>query len=186
MKTICLIPLLLLSACSTAPKLVVAPLPSPTTENSSVRYPEIVRAYHVGRYADGDSLLYEQHAVYRVEQNARWDFHPGEVAPKNSTLPRDAAFNPAPVNDAIVAELNSQKLATGQILAQSRTLAASLEQFQSALSQSHTNWQQMAKLRSSLSEMQRRLDALEAARMSQPSPAATNSSTASPFDPLMP
>ena len=53
MKMLYLIPLLFLTACSTAPKLTLRPLPQPAPpamDNSDVRYPEAVRAYHVGRY----------------------------------------------------------------------------------------------------------------------------------------
>ena len=166
----------------------MSPLPSSAENVSDTRYPEIVRAYHLGRYADPDdeSLLHEHHSVYRVEENARWNFQPGEAARGVVATPHDAAFNPAPVNDAILAEVNSQKLASAQIVAQSRTLAASLAQFQFTLSQTRTNLQQVAALRSSLADFQRRLDALEAARTSSPFVSATNFSTASHPDSLTP
>ena len=112
MKTYYLIPLLFLSACSTTPKLVLRPQQPPTPNADGIRYPEVLHAYHVGRYADpnDDLIMHEQHVVYRVEENTRWDFHPG---PADGNLPavpsRDAAFAPAPVNDAILAEVNSQK-----------------------------------------------------------------------------
>jgi len=64
-----------------------------TTDAVGVRYPEVLHAYHIGRYADpNDSLvLHEQHVVYRVEENTRWDFHPGSVG-GNTAMPRDAAL----------------------------------------------------------------------------------------------
>ena len=142
--------------------------PPPATDNSTVRYPEIINAYHVGRYVDpnDDLVMHEQHAVYRVEENTRWNFHPGpadgnaiQIAP-----PRDAAFSPLPVNDAMLAEVNSQRLATAQIMVQARTLSAALTQFQSALQQTRTNLQQTAAMRATVSEMKQRLDALEAAQ----------------------
>ena len=78
MKMFYLIPLLFLSACSTAPMLALQPQQSPPMDNAAVRYPEVVRAYHVGRYADpnDDLVMHEQHAIYRVEENTRWNFHP--------------------------------------------------------------------------------------------------------------
>jgi hypothetical protein len=82
MKMFYLVPLLFLSACSTAPKLALRPQqPPPATDNSAVRYPEVIRAYHVGRYADpnDDLVMHEQHVVYRIEENTRWDLHPGNV-----------------------------------------------------------------------------------------------------------
>jgi len=193
MKTIYLLPLLLLSACST-PKLALRPSPAPSAAgNSAVRYPEVIRAYHVGRYAEpnDDLVMHEQHTVFRVEENTRWDFRPDNVE-KNSLLPatpvaRDAAFSPAPINDDILAEVNSQRLATAQIMMQSRTLSAALMQFQNALQQSRTNLQQTAALRATVSDMKQRLDALESARESSPLLPANNlSTTNATFDPLSP
>ncbi len=111
MKAYYLIPLLFLSACSTTPKLVLRPQQPPATNADGIRYPEVLHAYHVGRYADpnDDLIMHEQHVVYRVEENTRWDFHPGPADGNLPALPsRDAAFAPAPVNDAILAEVNSQ------------------------------------------------------------------------------
>jgi hypothetical protein len=187
MKMLYLIPLLFLSACSTVPRLVLRPQPSPPMDDSAVRYPEVVRAYHVGRYVDpnDDLVMHEQHAVYRVEENTRWNFHPG---PADGNLPaspsRDAAFAPAPVNDAILAEVNSQRLATIQIMIQARTLTEALSQFQSALSQTKTNLQETARLRVTVNEMQKRLDAIATAEEQSPVPSI--STTNEPADPLSP
>jgi hypothetical protein len=167
MKMFYLIPLLFLSACSTAPKLTLRPQqPPPATDNSAVRYPEVLHAYHIGRYADpnDDLIMHEQHVVYRVEENTRWNFHPGPVDGNLPAAPsRDAAFAPAPVNDAILAEVNSQRLATTEIMMQARTLSTALAQFQTALSQTKTNLQETARLRVSVNEMKQRLDSLETA-----------------------
>ena len=187
MKPYYLIPLLLLSACSTTPKLTLHPQQTPATSADSVRYPEVLHAYHVGRYADpnDDLIMHEQHIVYRVEENTRWNFHPG---PADGNLPaspsRDAAFAPAPVNDDILAEVNSQRLATTQIMLQARTLSAALTQFQAALSQTKTNLQETVMLRASVNQMKQRLDALESAQAQ--SPAASLSTTNATDDPLSP
>jgi hypothetical protein len=186
MKAYYLIPLLFLSACSTAPKLTLRPQqPPPVTDNSAVRYPEVVRAYHFGRYVDpnDDLVMHEQHVVYRVEENTRWNFHPGPVGGNVPALPaRDAAFTPAPVNDAILAEVNSQKLATVQIMLEARVLSAALAQFQSALQQTRTNLQQTAALRATVSDMKQRLDALEGPQGRPASLSTTNE----PADALSP
>jgi len=183
MKTIYLLPLLLLSACST-PKLALRPLPPPSAAgNSAVRYPEVVRAYHVGRYAEpnDDLVMHEQHTVFRVEENTRWDLHSGSGG-GSAIIPRDAAFSPAPVNDDILAEVNSQRLATAQIMGQSRALSSALMQFQSALQQTKTNWQQTAALRAIVSAMQQRLDAIESTQGQTPTISTTNAN----IDPLSP
>jgi hypothetical protein len=135
--------------------------------------------------------MHEQHTVYRVEQNTRWSLRTATMGntPVFPAVPltRDAAFSPAPVNDAILAEVNSQRLATAQIMMQSRTLSAALMQFQNTLQQSRTNLQQTAALRATVSDMKQRLDALESARESSPLlPANTLSTTNAAIDPLSP
>jgi hypothetical protein len=187
MKIYYLIPLLFFSACSTTPKLALRPQPSLPMDDSAVRYPEVVRAYHVGRYVDPNDglVMHEQHAVYRVEENTRWNFHPG-LAEGNllAPPPRDTAFAPAPVNDAILAEVNSQRLATTQIMMQARTLSAALSQFQTALAQTKTNFQQTMILRATVNDMKQRLDALETAQGQ--SPTSPISTTNEPLDSLSP
>jgi hypothetical protein len=187
MKIYYLIPLLFLSACSTTPKLTLRPQQPAATDADGIRYPEVLHAYHVGRYADpnDDLIMHEQHVVYRVEENTRWNFHPGPTDGNLPVLPpRDAAFAPAPVNDAILAEVNSQRLATAEIMMQARTLSAALAQFQVALQQTKTNLQETALLRMTVNDMQKRLDALATA--SEQSPAATLSTTNESSDPLSP
>ncbi len=188
MKIYYLIPLLFLSACSTSPKLTLRPQQPPAaTDTTGIRYPELLHAYHIGRYADpnDDLIMHERHVVYRVEENTRWNFHPGPADGGLPALPsRDAAFAPAPVNDAILAEVNSQKAATAQIMMQARTLSAALAQFQTALQQTKTNIQETLILRASVNEMKHRLDALESAPGQLPPPPI--STTNEPPDPLSP
>jgi hypothetical protein len=191
MKPLYLIPLLFLSACSTTPKLALRPQPaSPPMENSTVRYPEVVRAYHFGRYVDpnDDLMMHEQHTVFRVEENTRWDLHPPGGGNGTLVSPgaprRDTAFSPVPVNDAVLAEVNAQKLATIQIMIESRTLATALAQFQTALAQTKTNLQETMALRLAINNMKHRLDTLEAApQQMTPSELST---TNTPTDPLSP
>ena len=191
MKTFYFIPLMFLTACSTAPKLVLRPQsPPPAVDNSAVRYPEVVRAYHIGRYADpnDDLVMHEQHVVYRVEENTRLDLRPanagGDAFFSAAPSPRDAVFNPLPVNDAVLAEINAQKLATVQIMMEARILSSALAQFQAALQQTKTNLQETAVLRAAVIQMKKRLDALETAQeQPQPSP---NFPTNEPSDSLSP
>ena len=186
MKMFYLVPLLFLSACSTAPKLALRPQQLPPMDTAAVRYPEILHAYHIGRYADpNDSLvLHEQHVVYRVEENTRWNFHPGAIG-GSTAMPRDAAFAPAPLNDAILAEVNSQRLATAQIMVQARTLSAALAQFQTALQQTKTNLQETLILRAAVNDMKQRIDALGSVQ-GQPPPFSSTTTTNEPPDPLSP
>jgi hypothetical protein len=174
MKILSLIPLMFLTACSTTPKLTLRPQqPRSAADNSAVRYPDIVGAYHFGRYIDpNDSLvMHEKHIVYRVEENTQWNLHPSQTdnAVFQFTPPRDTAFAPIPSNDAILAEVNAQKLATARIMAQAKDLASTLAQFQAALQQTRTNFQETAILRASVVQMKKQLDALETTRI-QPLP----------------
>jgi len=191
MKILCFVSLMFLSACSTTPKLALRPQQPPTaTDHSAVRFPEVIRAYHVGRYADpnDDLVMHEQHVVYRVEENTRWDLRPtngGGVAAFSAVpTPRDAAFSPLPVNDAVLAEINAQRLATAQIMAQARTLSSALAQFQTALQQTKTNLQETAMLRSAVIQMKNRLDALETTRVRPVAP--SKPPTNEPSDSLSP
>ena len=124
--------------------------------------------------------MHEEHTVYRVEENSRWDLQPGgaDVSPPT---PRDVAFSPTPVNEAILAEVNSQRLATAQIRRESQTLSISLAQFQNAMQSAQTNFQQTAALRAMIGSLKQRLEALESAR-----PAINISTTNELFDPLRP
>ena len=194
MKMLRFIPLLFLTACSTAPKLTLFPQPPlADTDNSAVRYPEVIHAYHVGRYADPNDglVMHEQHVVYRVEENTRWDLRPSNAGDDAffSALPspRDAAFSPLPVNDAVLAEVNAQKLATVHIMLEAQTLSSALAQFQAALQQTRTNLQETAILRAAVIQMKKRLDTLETAQAQTPQPLPpTNSTTNESSDSLSP
>ena len=189
MKILHLIPLLFLTACSTAPKLTLMPQqPLSPTDNSAVRYPEVIHAYHVGRYADPNDglVMHEQHVVYRVEENTRWDLHSGAVG-ADFTVPRDAAFSPVPVNEAILAEVNSQRLATAQIMVQARKLTAAMAQVHNALQEANTNLQQTVVLRAMVGDLKQRLAALETAQKQQTPPStSTGTSTNESADPMTP
>jgi hypothetical protein len=134
MKYLALIPLVLVASCASRPRIVVRPLPLPIVEPiEAVRYGEVVRAYHVGRYVDPNhpETMQEQHPVYRVEVSARWNLHPG---PENTANllnpPPDAAFAPPPTNDALVAEINRQREATARVMQEAGKLAQSYGELQ--------------------------------------------------------
>lgn len=142
--------------------------------NDSIRYPELTRAYHVGRYADpNDSMvMHEQHIVYRIEEMSRWNLRPGprggEVSMTSSPT-HDPAFVAFPVGDAERAEVNSQKAATAAVIAQAKQLTGALEQFQAALSQAKSNLRETAALRAAVERLEKRLSTLEAGQQTPPS-----------------
>jgi hypothetical protein len=183
MKLIWSVPLVVLTACASKPKLVLHPQePAPIVNDSALRYPEATRPYYVGRYVDPNNSLtmHEQHVVYRVEQTSRWNLHPGPSTPAAMAFQvpeTNPAFVPAPVNDAILAEVNAQKAATASIMVQTRPLSSALEHIPAALRQTKTNLQDTAMMRATLSTLERRLSQLESAS----STGASTNNSASPF-----
>ena len=98
-----------------------------------MRYGEVVRAYHVGRYVDPNhpETMQEEHPVYRVEVSARWNLHPGPPNAANLlNPPPDAAFAPPPTNDVVIAEMNRQRETTALVMQQAVRLAQSYSELQ--------------------------------------------------------
>ncbi|MEO8426133.1 MAG: hypothetical protein ABI651_03380 [Verrucomicrobiota bacterium] len=141
MRTLALIPLILVTSCVSRPKprVVVQPLSPPAVEPiEAVRYAEIVRAYHVGRYVEPNQsdVMHEQHSMYRVEEHTRWNLKPATpcrtgVSPLNP--PSDSAFTPAPTNDVILAEINRQREATERVMSEAFRLARSYDELQKVI-----------------------------------------------------
>jgi len=137
MKYLAFIPLVLVASCASRPQLVVRPSPPPAVEPvEAVRYGEVVRAYHVGRYVDPNhpEAMHEQHPVYRIEVSARWNLHPGPLKTANLlNPPPDAAFAPPPTNDVLVAEMNRQREATASVMLEAAKLAQSYGELQAVV-----------------------------------------------------
>ena len=144
MKTIYLLPLLLLSACASnrqfignTPRLVPGTT-LPAAEIESVRYSENIKAYNVGRYVDPNNplLMHERHVVYRVETTAKWNFHPNgpsTVALGPAVQIVDAARKDGPTTPEIIAEVNRQKAATQTVIEQGKRMNDALMHISSAL-----------------------------------------------------
>jgi len=139
MKYLALIPLVFIASCASRPQVVVRPLPPPPVGPiEAVRYGEVVRAYHVGRYVDPNhpEAMHEQHPVYRVEVSARWNLHPGALNTANLlNPPPDAAFAPPPTNDVLVAEMNRQREATARVMQEAGKIAQSYGELQGVLTE---------------------------------------------------
>ena len=191
MKLLFVIPLLFLVACSSPKpgKLAVRPQEAAAIVNDdALRYPELTRAYHVGRYTDpNDSLvMHEQHIVYRVEAMSRWNFRATPHATEASMNPvgqRDPAFVAIPINDAVLAEVNSQKAATAAVIAQAKQLSGALEQFQAALGQAKSNLRETVALRAAVDRLEKRLSSIEAAQQMTPTINNTMTNAIPPPDP---
>src|SRR6266540_6179098 len=141
MKYLALIPFVLLASCASRPQpqIGVGPTPPPAIESvEAVRYADVLRAYHVGRYVDPNhpQTMHEQHPVYRVEASAHWNLHPGALTTASLlNPPPDAAFVPPPTNDAIFAEMNRQRDITERVMAEALKLARSYDELRQIISE---------------------------------------------------
>ena len=137
MKYLALIPLVFVASCASRPQVALRPTLPPSVEPvEAVRYGEVVRAYHLGRYVDPNhpETMHEQHPVYRIEVSARWNLHPGPLNTANLlNPPPDAAFVPPPTNDVLVAEMNRQHETTERVMLQAAKLAQSYGELQAVL-----------------------------------------------------
>ncbi len=165
MKYLSLIPLVFVSSCVSRPQLAVRPaLPAAAAPAESLRYDEVVRAYHVGRHVDPDhpDMMVEGHPVYRIEVSSRWNLHPG--SPNAATLlnpPPDAAFAPPPTNDVVIAEMNRQREATALVMQQAARLAQSYQELQKVFGEMKTVAQNNALLHARLAATEQRVTAFE-------------------------
>ena len=165
MKYLALVPLLLVASCTSRPQLVVRPLPPAAIEPvETVRYSEVVRAYHVGRFIDPNhpETMHEQHPVFRIESSARWNLHPGLASTANwLNPPPAAAFAPPPANDALIAEMNRQREATGRVMTEAVRLSHSYEELQRIFAEMKTVAQNNAVLNARLAATERRVAEVE-------------------------
>jgi hypothetical protein len=180
MKYLAILPLVLVASCASRPQLVVRPLPPPPVEPiEAVRYGEVVRAYHVGRYVDPNhpETMHEQHPMYRIEVSARWNLHPGPLNTANLlNPPPDAAFAPPPTNDVLVAEMNRQREATARVMQEAGKLAQSYGELQGVLTEMKNVARTSAILSLRFATNETRLGELERElqKLSVPPPPVTN------------
>ena len=169
MKTLHLIPLLLLSACASNRTPTVLDMPRPVPGMTlpsegieSVRYSENLKAYNI----------------------AKWNLHPN--APATVALgPAVQIIDPArkdgPTTPEVIAEVNRQKAATQMVIDQGKRLNDTLTQISSALDASKQVADQNRQLKSELDLTKQRLDLLEAEIRNQqqanPAPRGTPETT---------
>jgi hypothetical protein len=166
MKPLLLIPTLFLAACaSRAPRpITVAPAapPSRPASTAALRTPEQAREYRFGRYVDpGDPLaMHEGHPVYRIETSAGWDLRPGSKMPPASRA--QTAPPSISANDAVVAEVNKQRVATRAFTEQSARLTQQLAAMQRATAQVDDLAKQNLALKGELKALRERMDTSDA------------------------
>lgn len=165
MKPLLLIPLLLLSACaSRVPKKLTVAALNPTSRAASaevLRTEEQLREYRFGRYVDpGDPLvMHEGHPVYRVEKSTGWNLRPNDHA-----TPAKRAIRTSPsvsANDAVVAEVNKQRVATRAFTEQAATLNQRLGEMAQATAQTQELAKQNLALKRDITALRERLDSID-------------------------
>jgi hypothetical protein len=124
MKLHYLFPALLLAGCASSHPTAVdvgpGPLPQKhdVSDPASIRTPEQVKAYPVGRYEDPNDpdVMHEGHTIYRAETSPEWDTDPNEP----TTLPLGpgemATADPAQEHTALTAELEQRLKQEDQLL----------------------------------------------------------------------
>lgn len=170
MRTLSLVLLALVAGCS-SPKpnrVVITPRPAVVVPNDlteRVRYPELVKAYHISRYAEPSRMLmHEAHTIYRLESQATWNLHspPGcFVLPSGTAGLTNVAFARPAVNDEVLAELNRQRAMTRAVTHQAESLNDSLRDFTAALGNTRTLAEENKTLREQLAKTEKRIGALE-------------------------
>lgn len=167
------LPLIVLAGCGTPKRSVVVVEPRPDAGASvewatSVRHPETVKLYSVGRRIDpaDESRMYEAHPFFRIENPAHWNLHPspsvgvGAAPITIRSLPNPATAS-AVMTDETIAELNRQKEITRTVMQQAGTLNNTLQGLASALAVTRSLAEQNQVLRAQLTNALQRLDVLE-------------------------
>ena len=124
MKLHYLIPALLLVGCASSHPPTVdvgaGPLPQKhdVSDPASVRTPEQLKAYPVGRYEDPNDpdVMHEGHTVYRAETSPDWNTDPNEPTSLPLGPGEMAAADPSQQHVALTAELEQRLKQEDQLL----------------------------------------------------------------------
>lgn len=175
------LPVSLLAACaSTTPKrVVIVPAVSAgrsVGDSATIRRPEQLAEYRFGRYVDpGDRLvMHEAHPVYRVEQTAGWNLRPESTSTPKRTQ-AIAAVAATTTQDAVVAEINKQKVTTKVFTEEAAKLNQHLAGLTEAVNQTKQIAQQQMLQQRDIAALKSRLD--DAGARSSRTPAGVTSKT---------
>jgi hypothetical protein len=127
MKIHHLIPILLLTGCASQSKIVdtdVGALPKQhqpildESQTASVRLPERLKAYPVGRYEDpaDPEVMHEGHTVYRAETSPEWNTAPNATTSLPMGPGEMAVADPSQEHTALTAELEQRLKQEEQLL----------------------------------------------------------------------
>jgi hypothetical protein len=136
--------------------------PLRTVDSSALRTEEQLKEYRFGRYVDPTDPLamHERHSVYRVESSAGWNLDARHGVPTKARV--SVAPPPVSANDAVVAEVNRQRVATKAFTEQTAALNQRLAELSQAVGQTQEVARQNVVLKRELAALQERLTALDA------------------------
>ncbi len=174
--------IVLLASCSSKPAprvVVVGPESSGKVMNrgeaATVRHPETIKAYPVGRYVEPrhKGVMHEAHTLYRVEQTPRWNLARPAGAVTTPALPLSRASTPS--GSELTVELNRQRQATQAVMQSGQVVSDKLAEMTAALEGNRVLAEQNAAVREELHATRLRLEALEKEMRSRPASAPASS-----------
>jgi hypothetical protein len=179
MKQLLLIPLLLLTACATNTSKKISAVPATPAgrpvSSDGLRTGDQLREYRLGRYVDARDplVMHESHPVYRVETSARWDLRPnsGASLPRRDAVPSQTVS----ANDAVVAEVNKQRVATRAFTEQTAALNQRLSELGEAVGQTQEIAKQNVELKRDVAALRQQLSALDTQLRDRKQPASSPS-----------
>lgn len=138
----------------------------PASRVGAVRFPELVKAYPVGRYVEPNNrrIMHEAHTIYRVESDTRWNLRPGPGAVGAGPVQKvsDATRSDHMERDELLVELSRQKQATQAVMEGGRNVSEKLSEVVEALRRTKSVAEQNARLLREVEGAKARLETLEA------------------------
>lgn len=140
------------------------------SETGAVRFPEKIKAYPLGRYADPNQrgVMHEAHTIYRVETTPRWNLAGrGRTTPP---IPSNSTQGAISRNELLV-ELNRQREATKAVIQSGESVSTKLGDLASTLQRNQqTLAEQNAGILKELQNTRERIETLEQKASEQPAP----------------
>lgn len=158
---------MLLTSCASKPAQRIVPVTPEMSgrtlkrgETASVRHPEVVKAYPVGRYVEPRKrgVMHEAHTLYRVESSPKWNLTRPSGTP---TIPAPATTASKPSGSELTVELNRQRQATQAVIQGGQIVSGKLTEMTEALQQNRVLAEQNAAMRKELQDTRQRLETLE-------------------------
>lgn len=189
MKSLPLFLALFAVSCASKTPAVVKIKPSPTRHLSrsgaeSIRLPETLKAYPLGRYADPHhrGIMHEAHTIYRVETTPKWNLTSRERASAATTSAAPGAAQTELSANELLVELNRQREATQSVMRSGHAVSSKLADLATLFQHNRQVLvEQNAGIRKELQTTRERLETLEKQAGDQPAPETLPSSDDDPW-----